>query len=171
MAQVAVLQMNMERKVVTSMKANNKLLFPVPANINTFRASLRCKPTFYNKKIENKYLWICELITRDAFSTVINWWVSIECSLCWIALLGFANRWCLLVENFTCAAAATPIAAKRSILAPVKYSLATSPVFMMPIMGSTTTGNNDVTSSGRASVVHSRAIKQILAPHRTICFN
>ena len=62
------------------------------------------------------------------------------------------------------------MAASRSIFAPVKYSWATSPVFMMPNMGSKTTGRRDVTSRGRASVVHSRAIRQMLAPHLTICW-
>ena len=62
------------------------------------------------------------------------------------------------------------MAASRSIFAPVKYSWATCPVFMMPNIGSKTTGRRDVTSRGRASVVHSRAIRQMLAPHLTICW-
>ena len=46
MAQVAVLQMNMESRVVMSMKAARRLLLPVPASINTLRASLLWIPTF-----------------------------------------------------------------------------------------------------------------------------
>ena len=40
MAQVAVLQMKYERKVVTSMKESKRLFLPGPARTNTFSASL-----------------------------------------------------------------------------------------------------------------------------------
>ena len=46
MAQVAVLQMNMERAVVTSMKAASSRLRPVPATSSTRRAKRRWIPTF-----------------------------------------------------------------------------------------------------------------------------
>ena len=46
MAVVAVLQMNMERAVVTSMKAASSRLRPVPATSSTRRARRRWIPTF-----------------------------------------------------------------------------------------------------------------------------
>ena len=46
MAVVAVLQMNMERAVVTSMKAASSRLRPVPATSSTRSARRRWIPTF-----------------------------------------------------------------------------------------------------------------------------
>ena len=46
-AQVAVLQMNMDSKVVTTMKEINRLFLPVPANRRILSASLLWIPTFY----------------------------------------------------------------------------------------------------------------------------
>ena len=60
------------------------------------------------------------------------------------------------------------MAANNNMLAPLKYSLLTSPVFMIPIIGNMTTGRREVTSSGNTSVDQNNAIKHIVAPHLTV---
>ena len=82
----------------------------------------------------------------------------VDTSMCLKMMKGLITTW---------AAAATPMAASNNMLAPVRYSLATSPVDMIPNIGSMTTGNSEVTSSGNTLVVQNRAIKHMQLPHLT----
>ena len=122
--------MNMERKVVTNMKASSRLFLPVPASRRTLRASLERERRGWGGQDSISYL------------------------LCSPTFL---------------AAPATPMAASKSMLAPVKYSLATSPVFSRPSRGRRTRGRREVTSRGRTSVHQNKAIRQMQLPHLTIC--
>lgn len=148
MAQVAVLQMNMESRVVITMKAASRLRLPVPANISTLRASLLWRLTCLCKI---KQLW---------FKSLMYYTLYLSC--------GRHPHRCQKKHVGTGEVFPEVDCVSLSEAPPIPH-LATEPVSMTPRRGSATTGTREETSSGSASVVQSTATSTITQPVRSFC--